>query len=208
MLKVGITGGIGSGKSVVCRLFALLGVPVYDADTRAKWVMHHDAVLRNNLLVAFGPEVYAPTGELNRTYLAGLAFSNPEKLAHLNGLVHPRVGHDFAQWAAAQQQAGHPYILKEAALMFESGSWQQLDKVITVYAPQELRQQRVLRRDAHRTLADVTAIIGKQLSEEEKLQRADFVIYNNDDQLVLPQVLGLHQHLLSLATAPVAPATR
>ncbi|KUG06042.1 dephospho-CoA kinase [Solirubrum puertoriconensis] len=204
MLKVGITGGIGSGKSVVCRLFALLGVPVYDADTRAKWVMHHDAILRSSLLAAFGSEVYAANGELNRTYLAGMAFSNPEKLARLNGLVHPRVGHDFAQWATAQQQAGHAYILKEAALMFESGSWQQLDRIITVYAPQELRQQRVLRRDAHRTLTDVTAIISKQLSEEEKLKRADFVIYNNDEQLVLPQVLALHEAFTALGTAPAA----
>ncbi|GAA4390013.1 dephospho-CoA kinase [Hymenobacter koreensis] len=204
MLQVGITGGIGSGKTVVCRLFATLGVPVYDADTRAKWVMRHDATLRAELIAAFGPEAYLPSGEQNRTYLAAKAFNDPAELARLNSLVHPRVGADFAQWAAAQRQAGHPYLLKEAALLYESGSYKQLDRIITVYAPQELRQRRVLHRDPHRTPDDVLSIIGKQLSEEEKLQRADFVLYNDDQQPLLPQVLSLHEHLQMLAAVPAA----
>ncbi|OON70861.1 dephospho-CoA kinase [Hymenobacter sp. CRA2] len=211
MLKIGITGGIGSGKTVVCRLFALLGVPVYDADTRAKWVMNHDPVLHASLTAAFGPETYLPEG-LNRTYLAQVAFNNPEQLARLNGLVHPRVGHDFAAWAKAQEHAGHAYVLKEAALLYESGSWQQLDRIITVYAPQAIRQQRVLHRDPHRTPQDILAIIGKQLSEEEKLRRADYVIRNDDQQLVLPQVLQLHEQLRALAAMaaeiPTAPSAR
>ncbi|GAB2945867.1 dephospho-CoA kinase [Hymenobacter coalescens] len=204
MLKIGITGGIGSGKTVVCRLFALLGVPVYDADTRAKWVMNHDPVLRASLQEAFGPDTYTAEG-LNRAYLAQRAFTDPEQLARLNGLVHPRVGHDFTAWATAQAHAGHAYVLKEAALLYESGSWQQLDRIITVYAPQAIRQQRVLQRDPHRTAQDVLNIIGKQLSEEEKLRRADYVIRNDDAQLVLPQVLALHVQLLALA-ATAAPA--
>jgi dephospho-CoA kinase len=213
MLKIGITGGIGSGKTVVCQLFALLGVPVYDADTRAKWVMNHDPVLRAGLTEAFGPDIYSAEG-LNRAYVIQAVFNDPERLARLNGLVHPRVGHDFAAWAAAQQQAGHAYVLKEAALLYESGSWQQLDRIITVYAPQPIREQRVLRRDPHRTPQDVLNIIGKQLSEEEKLQRADYVIRNDDAQLVLPQVLQLHgelQHLAATAAAsetPTAPSSR
>jgi dephospho-CoA kinase len=200
MLKVGITGGIGSGKTVVCRLFALLGVPVYDADTRAKWVMRNDPVLRAELVAAFGEEAYLPSGEQNRVYLAREVFNAPARLAQLNAIVHPRVGLDSEQWMAQQQHAGHAYVLKEAALLYESGSYKQLDRIITVYAPQQLRQQRVLHRDPHRTPDDVLNIIGKQLSEEEKLQRADYVLYNDVQQPLLPQVLRLHEELKQLAT--------
>jgi dephospho-CoA kinase len=191
MLRIGITGGIGSGKSVVARLFATLGVPVYDSDSRAKWVMAHDVVLREQLQAAFGTETYDAAGQLNRPYLAQVAFSDATQLARLNGLVHPRVGEDFATWTATQAAAGCPYILKEAALLYESGAYRSLDSIITVFAPPEVRAARVLRRDAHRSAADVQAIMGKQLSEEEKLQRADYVVYNDDSQLVLPQVLTL-----------------
>ncbi|MCB2410463.1 dephospho-CoA kinase [Hymenobacter lucidus] len=193
MLRIGITGGIGSGKSVVCRLFRVLGVPVYDADSRAKWVMAHDAVLRAELLAAFGSKVFDTAGQLNRTYLAQVAFQNPERLAQLNGLVHPRVGYDFEQWAQAQQAAGASYILKEAALLYESGSYQQLDRIITVFAPQAVRQARVLLRDPHRTADDILAIIGKQMSEEEKMSRADYVLHNDDKHLLIPQVLRLDE---------------
>ncbi len=191
MLRIGITGGIGSGKSVVARLFAALGVPVYDSDSRAKWVMAHDEVLRAQLQAAFGPAVYDAAGQLNRSYLAQVAFNDATQLARLNALVHPRVGEDFATWTAAQVAAGYPYLLKEAALLYESGAYRGLDSIITVFAPPEVRMARVLRRDAHRASADVQAIMGKQLSEEEKLQRAEYVVYNDDSQLVLPQVLAL-----------------
>ncbi|RSK46567.1 dephospho-CoA kinase [Hymenobacter perfusus] len=191
MLRIGITGGIGSGKSVVCRLFQTLGAPVYDSDARAKWVMAHDAQLRDELTAVFGPETFDAQGQLNRAYLARVAFPDPAQLARLNALVHPHVGRDFAQWAAARQAEGHAYLLKEAALLYESGAYRQLDRVITVFAPQSIRQARVLRRDPHRTPEDILTIIGKQLSEEEKLQRADHVVYNDDEQLLLPQVLRL-----------------
>lgn len=193
MLKIGITGGIGSGKSVVARLFAALGVPVYDSDTRAKWVMANDLLLRQQLQAAFGPETYDAAGQLNRPYLARVAFGDPARLAQLNELVHPRVGEDFAAWLARQAAAGHAYALKEAALLFESGAYKGLDKIITVFAPPEVRTARVLRRDPHRTAADVQRIIGQQLPEAERLQRADYVVYNDDSQLVIPQVLALHQ---------------
>jgi len=191
MLRIGITGGIGSGKSVVARLFATLGVPVYDSDSRAKWVMAHDAVLREQLQAAFGADTYDAAGQLNRPYLAQVAFNDATQLARLNGLVHPRVSEDFATWTATQAAAGYPYILKEAALLYESGAYRSLDSIITVFAPPEVRVARVLRRDVHRSAAEVQAIMGKQLSEEEKLQRADYVVYNDDSQLVLPQVLTL-----------------
>lgn len=193
MLRIGITGGIGSGKSIVARLFQVLGVPVYDSDFRAKWVMAHDGALREELLAAFGPETFDASGQLNRPYLARTAFADPAQLARLNALVHPHVGRDFEQWATGQQQAGHAYCLKEAALLFESGAYQQLDQVITVFAPLAVRQARVLRRDPHRTAADVVAIIGKQLSEEDKMARADHIIRNDDAHLLVPQVLPLHQ---------------
>ncbi|MBB6609476.1 dephospho-CoA kinase [Pontibacter sp. Tf4] len=195
MLKIGITGGIGAGKSIVCRLFALLGVPVYDADTRAKWVMHHDKALKQELTEAFGPEAYTEAGELNRIYLASVAFHDPQKLELLNSLVHPHVGNDFTKWVEANQQA--PYVLKEAALLFESGSWEQLDEIIVVAAPLDIRIKRTLQRDPHRTRHDVEAIIAKQLEEEEKIARAQHIIYNDDQQLLIPQVLQLHKLLLS-----------
>ena len=191
MKLIGITGGIGSGKSVVCRLFQVLGAPVYDSDARAKSVMAHDARLRDELTAAFGPETFTTEGQLNRTYLARVAFPDPEQLARLNALVHPHVGRDFAEWAAARQTEGHAYILKEAALLYESGAYKQLDKIITVFAPQALRQARVLRRDPHRTPDDILTIIGKQMSEEDKLERADHVVYNDDEHLLIPQVLLL-----------------
>ena len=195
MKKIGITGGIGSGKSVVGRLFQVLGVPLYDSDTRAKWVMAHDPALRAALTAAFGPATFDAHGQLDRPYLARVAFHDPAQLARLNALVHPAVGRDFAHWAATQQQAGHAYVLKEAALLYESGAYQQLDVLITVFAPLALRQARLLRRDPHRTPADVAAIMAKQLSEEEKMRRADYVIHNDDQQLVLPQILALHGDL-------------
>jgi dephospho-CoA kinase len=193
MLRIGITGGIGSGKSVVCRLFQLLGAPVYDSDYRAKWIMAHDESLRAELLTAFGAQTFTAAGQLDRTYLAKVAFADPAQLSRLNALVHPHVGRDFETWASAQQQAGRPYLLKEAALLYESGAYRQLDRIITVFAPQAVRQVRVLRRDPHRTAADILAIVDKQLSEEEKMQRADYIIYNDDQQLLLPQVLTLDE---------------
>ncbi len=192
MLRIGITGGIGSGKSIVSRLFQALGVPVYDADSRARWLMENDADLRQQLISAFGPDTYDSAGRLNRPVLAGTVFRSPDLLAQLNALVHPHVGTDFEQWAAARQQAGSAYVLKEAALLFEAGSYKQLDRIITVFAPLVVRQARVLRRDPHRSAADVQAIMAKQLSEEEKMQRADYVLANDDAQPLLPQVLALH----------------
>ncbi|WP_303309604.1 dephospho-CoA kinase [Hymenobacter sp. BT730] len=196
MRRIGITGGIGSGKSVVCRLFQVLGTPVYDSDARAKWVMAHDTELRTELIAAFGHGTFTADGQLDRTYLARRVFNDPEQLAALNALVHPHVGRDFEQWVLQQQKHQPPYILKEAALLFESGAHRQLNQIITVFAPPEVRHARVLRRDPHRTPDDILNIMGKQLSEEEKLRRADFVVYNDDIQLVIPQVLALHEKFM------------
>lgn len=197
MLKIGITGGIGTGKSLVCRIFELLQIPVYDSDLRAKHVMATNGALKQELISAFGPETFNAQG-LNRVYLGSLVFPDPEKLAKLNALVHPHVKQDFIDWAAAQQA---PYVLKEAALMFETEAWRQVDQMITVFAPLAVRLKRLKIRDTHRTEADILHIISKQLPEEEKVQRADHVIYNDDSQLVIPQVLQLHEQFLKLAAA-------
>ena len=186
--QIGITGGIGAGKSTVTRIFAALRVPVYDADSRAKWLMNNDPLLKAGIAEAFGPQAYTSAG-LNRNYLAATVFSDPSKVALLNRLVHPRVGDDYAQWV--QGHAGLLYVLKEAALLYESGSYQTLDRIIAVSAPLELRIRRVLQRDPHRTEVDIKAIVAQQMDEDEKLARADYVVYNDEKNLLIPQVLEL-----------------
>ena len=195
-LLVGITGGIGSGKSTVCKLFSLLGVPVYTADDRAKWLMNHDSPLKEKILEVFGSESYLSNGELNRAYLAASVFSTPEKVAALNALVHPAVRKDFMDWVS-QQSA--PYLIKEAALLFETGAVKELDCVINVSSPLRVRMARVLLRDPHRTEEQVNQIIDQQLPDEEKNERADFSIKNADNKLLLPQVIALHEQLLRKA---------
>jgi dephospho-CoA kinase len=159
--------------------------------------MGHDATLRDELTAAFGPATFdAATGQLDRVYLARVAFTDPTQLARLNALVHPAVGRDFEAWSITRKAEGYRYLLKEAALLYESGAYRQLDQIITVFAPQVVRQARVLRRDPHRTPDDILAIIGKQMSEEEKVQRAEHVVYNDDQQPLIPQVLALHGELV------------
>ena len=195
-LLVGITGGIGSGKSTVCQLFSLLGIPVYTADDRAKWLMSHDTTLKEKILASFGTESYYSNGELNRGYLAETVFSHPEKVAALNALVHPAVGKDFAEWVS-QQNA--PYLIKEAALLFETGAAKELDLVINVSSPLRVRMARVLLRDPQRTEEQVNQIINQQLPDEEKNALADYSIKNTDNKLLLPQVIALHEQLLRKA---------
>jgi dephospho-CoA kinase len=190
-LQVGVTGGIGSGKSLVCRIFAALGVPVYDADSRAKVLMTTDGILVEQIKKEFGNLSFGAEGSLNRTYLAAEVFSRPERLETLNRLVHPRVAEDYQRWASGQQHA--PYVIREAALMYEAGASQTVDRMIVVTAPESLRIQRVLHRDRHRTEQDVRNIISRQWPEEEKVKRADFLINNDETQLVIPQVLALHE---------------
>lgn len=195
-MQIGITGGIGSGKSLVCRIFNLLGVAVYDADSRAKSIMTTDGILVSQIKKEFGTLSYRADGALNREYLAEHVFSNPEKLKILNGLVHPRVGEDYTQWVKKQNSV---YVLKEAALLFEAKSNTALDKIIVVSAPESLRIKRVLQRDKHRTEEQVKDIIRNQLTEEEKLKRADYIIMNDEREGLISQVLQLHKQFLSMA---------
>jgi dephospho-CoA kinase len=193
-LQIGITGGIGSGKSLVCKIFNALGVPFYDADSRAKMVMTTDGILVEAIKKEFGVLSYDAKGMLNRQHLANTVFNQPEKLKRLNELVHPRVALDYEQWL--QSQVVVKYVLKEAALLFESGSYQTLNKVIVVTAPETLRIQRVLQRDSHRSAEQTKEIIRNQMAEEEKLRKADYVITNDETTLLIPQVLHLHAQFL------------
>lgn len=197
-LRVGITGGIGSGKSTVCEIFKSLGIPIFYADLSAKQLLNTDPVLRAGVIDLFGSEAYTPEGAYDRQAVARLAFSNPKKLAALNALVHPAVEVASRAWHQQQAQPGLPYTLKEAALMIESGSHQYLDRLIVVTAPEALRIQRVMQRDGL-TEEQVRARIRGQLPEEEKLQRADFVVENDGEHLLVPQVMAIHKTLLSLS---------
>ncbi len=195
-LRVGITGGIGSGKSTVGQIFQALGIPVYDADRRAKWLIQHDAALKQGILEIFGEEAYLPDGSYNRPRVAAIAFAQPDQLAALNALVHPAVERDSRDWHREQIAAGAPYTLKEAALLIESGSHRWLDALIVVTAPEALRIERVLQRDGL-TLEQVQARLVNQLPETDKLRLAQHIIVNDGTQLLLPQVLAIHRQLLA-----------
>lgn len=190
-LRVGITGGIGSGKSLVCKIFSCLRVPTYDADSRARKLMTEDSVLVGQIKKEFGEQSYHSDGTLNREFLGKEVFNNPVKLETLNRLVHPRVAIDGDTWM--QENSNVAYTVKEAALLFESGSYKSLDKIIVVTAPERLRVQRVIGRDKSRTEEDVLKIIRSQMNEDEKVSRADFLIVNDELNLLLPQVLKLHE---------------
>jgi dephospho-CoA kinase len=191
-LWIGITGGIGSGKSTVCRIFQLLGVPVYASDDRAKWLMANDPELKGKISSAFGPESYLADDTVNRAFLAEKVFSDPEKVKQINSMVHPAVGKDFKEWAEKQKSR---YVLKEAALLFETGAAKELDKVINVSSPLKIRIARILMRDPHRDEKQIDQIIDQQMPDEEKNEKADFVIKNSDNKLLIPQVLEIHKKL-------------
>lgn len=193
-LLVGITGGIGSGKSTVAKIFAILGIPIYSADDRAKWLMENDERLKIQIKDAFGDKSYLSDGSLDRNFLAKTVFSDPEKVKTINALVHPAVGQDFSDWASIKAS---PYVLKEAALIFETGSNLSLDYVINVSSPLKVRIARTLMRDPFRSEEQVNQIINQQLPDERKNELADFVIKNSDNKLLIPQVLKIHQHLIS-----------
>lgn len=189
MKIIGITGGIGSGKTTVCGIFAELGIPVYYADERAKAVMVEDAGLMLAIREAFGDEAYVD-GKLNRPFLAQRVFNSEEELSKLNGLVHPVVARDFAEWATAHSD--RPYILKEAAILFESGAYRSVQETVMVTAPEEVRIQRVVKRDGI-TGAEVRQRMDRQWPEARKAEMADHIILNDGNRLLIPQVLALHR---------------
>lgn len=196
MIKVGLTGGIGSGKTTIARIFETLGIPVYYADDAAKKLMNDNADLKKSILNHFGEDSYK-NNELDRKYLAAIVFNDKEKLELLNSLTHPVTIKDAEEWISKQTS---PYIIKEAALLFESGAAEHLDYVIGVYAPQHIRIKRVIERDGISS-EEVMKRISRQMEEETKMKHCDFVITNNEQQFVIPQVLELHEKFISITSS-------
>ena len=191
MLKVGITGGIGSGKSVVCQVFNTLGIPVFNADDAARYLMDNDAVLVGSISLLLGNDAYHE-GKLQRAKVSSIVYGKPDILERLNALVHPATIRYAQEWMKSQPS---PYVIKEAAIFFESGSDKEMDVMVGVYAPKEVRIARARHRSGL-TREQVEAIIARQMDEDEKMRRCDHVITNDDVTAVVPQVLQLHSRFL------------
>lgn len=195
MLRIGLTGGIGSGKSTVARIFSVLGIPVYDADSASKRLMSEDDKVKNEIIKHFSSESYLGN-KLNTKYLAEQVFGNDKKTALLNSIVHPATIEDSEKWVKKQKAA---YVIKEAALIFESGSNKTLDKVIGISSPLSLRIERTMKRN-NITQEQVEQRINQQMDEDEKMRLCDYVIFNDEHQMLIPQVLQLHEKLLKMST--------
>lgn len=195
MVRVGLTGGIGSGKSTVAKIFEVLGIPVFYADAEARRIMNEDEELKKNIIKNFGEASYT-NGKLNRSYMASIVFNDNYKLDLLNSLTHPATIKNGEEWML--QQPG-PYAIHEAALIFESGSATSLDKVIGVWAPQPLRIKRVMERDGL-SRDEIIKRMNRQIDEDMKMKLCDFVIVNDEQQLVMPQVLELNKQLTKLSS--------
>lgn len=195
MLKIGITGGMGSGKSTIAKIFELLNVPVYYADEASKRLYHTNKDLIANIKKHFGDEVYT-NEQLNRSKLAAIVFNDPEKLELLNQLVHPPTIQDAQEWMEKQTA---PYVVKEAALLFESGSAAGLNYIIGVKSPLALRIQRIMNRDQIRR-EEILSRMQRQIDEDIKMRLCDFIIHNNEQELMIPQVLELHNKFLKQHT--------
>ncbi len=193
MIRVGITGGIGTGKSTVCKIFASMGVPVLDADSLAKNIAEIDVNVRQQILDAFGNESYDEHGKYNRKFIASIVFKDAEKLKMLNNIIHPAVIEYSNKWA--DQHQDKKYVVKEAALMFESGSYKYNDLNIVVNAPKEIRIQRLLSRD-NSSIEDIIRRIESQMSDAERDSMADKIIINDEQHSLIAQVYSLHQEFL------------
>jgi dephospho-CoA kinase len=192
MLKIGLTGGIGSGKTTVAKVLEVLGIPVYYADEAAKELMYKNELLKQQLIFHFGKDTYFEDGQLNRKHLSSIVFADKEKLELLNSLVHPVTIADAKEWFSKQTA---PYVIKEAALLFESGTAEGLDYIIGVTAPVTLRIKRVMDRD-NVTADEVKRRMNNQLDDSIKMKLCDFVLQNNEQQLLLPQIVQLHEELI------------
>jgi dephospho-CoA kinase len=195
MLKIGLTGNMGSGKTTVSNVFEILGIPVFYADDAAKNAMTTDDILIGEIKAAFGEQAYFEDGSLNRKHIAGIVFNDDAELKKLNAIVHPATFRAFDEWVKDIKDV--PYVLKEAALLFESDSYKMCDYSIMVQAPLEIRVNRVMKRDSI-SRAEVESRNAHQFSEEKKTALANYIIKNDDTELVIPQVLELHNRFLSL----------
>lgn len=190
MKKIGITGGIGSGKTTVAKIFEQLGVSVFYADEESKNILHQNEKVKEQLIAVFGQDLY-PNNTLDRAFLAARIFNNPEELKMVNAIVHPAVAEAFTNWA--NQQKGQ-YVLQEAAILFETGGYKRMDANILVTAPEDLRIKRVMKRNAI-SQQEVKERMKNQWKDEQKMPLADFVIHNNELEMLIPQVLKIHQEL-------------
>lgn len=189
MLKIGITGGIGSGKTMVCRLFSLLGIPVFNSDMQARILMNEDQGIKTGLISLFGSAALDKEGKPDRKLIADRVFENKEHLDALNALIHPAVFRAFDTWQASLTGTA-PYCIKEAAIMFESGSYLQNDFNVTIFSSVNTRIERVQNRD-HLAVSEVTNRMNRQMPEDEKMRRSDFVIYNDEQHSLIEQVMDL-----------------
>ncbi|MBT3302370.1 MAG: dephospho-CoA kinase [Bacteroidetes bacterium] len=192
MIKVGVTGGIGSGKTTVCSIFEHLGVPVYYSDEKSKELIQSNSGLIKQIKAAFGNHLYDDQNNLNKAALASLVFSNEKALATLNSIVHPAVVDDFNAWCSQHQQ--HAYVIKESALLFESNTYKNLDFIIAVFAPLEMRLKRLMERDQTNE-EELLKRVHNQLADVEKMKRSDFVIFNDMKHPLIRQILSLHKEL-------------
>ncbi len=191
MIKVGVTGGIGSGKTIVCKVFASLGVPVYNADEAARMLTDTNSNIQKKLIALFGNKIYNESG-INRKLMSSLIFSDKRLLEEVNQIIHPYVKQNFIQWTA--NYIGKDYVIQEAAILFESGSDELVDKCITVTAPIDIKMERLLLRNGM-TEKRINEIMSNQWPDEKKIQRSDFIINNDEKSLILPQILSIHQQL-------------
>jgi dephospho-CoA kinase len=191
MIKVGITGGIGSGKSTACKVFKTLGIPVFEADNIARQLINSSTEIRNQLIEVFGEAVYLPDQTINRKYLSEIVFNNSSLLTQLNGIVHPVVRGEFEEWCQKQNST---YILHEAAILYESGFYKMMDKTIAVVTNEDERIQRVMKRDGI-TIELVKQRIENQWTDEQRMGLADYIINNNDDELIIPQIIEIDKKI-------------
>ncbi len=195
MFIVGLTGGIGSGKTTVSEVFKNLGISVYNSDFEAKKIMNTDEDLINKLKIIFGFDIYDSDNQLNRKKLADLIFNNKNKLNTVNRIVHPAVKKHFQNWINKQNS---PYIIKETAILFESGIYKEVDKIITVVSPLNTRINRIKKRD-NLNEKEIKERINNQTDDEYKIKNSDFIITNNNISLILPQILSIHKKLLKFS---------
>lgn len=195
-LKIGITGGIGSGKTTVCKIFEKFDIPIYYADVKAKELINSNKNIVSEIKKNFGWETYNEDGNLNRSYLAKVVFNNSDKLKILNSIVHPPLFEDYRKWVISKKN--YPYTIKEAALMYETESYKSLDKIIVVTAPIDTRIQRVLKRDLSKK-EDVLKRMETQMSDRDKIAKADFVIKNDGKNSLIHQIIKLHNLFIEMA---------
>ena len=193
MKIIGITGGIGSGKTIVCQVFNKLGIPVYDADKFVHNIYEKYPEVSEKIIKEISDDVVDKNGKINRKKLGEIFFNDADKLKILNSIVHPLVKTNFNKWV--HDNSGYPYVLKEAAILFESGASENCFKVITVFSPMELRFSRIRERD-HKSRTEAEFIIDRQINDEERIKKSDYVIYNDEKQLLIPQILKIHSSLI------------